>query len=217
MVTVALFVLFFAQGYKLNIKNFKITKTGIIFLSTEQKGASVYINGTLQESKTPFAKNLTPGTYTASVTKAGYRDWYQSFKITPELVTSFDSIVLFKTNPEISTLTDERKINLLNSPIDYFAVSNNEKVLTHNDYEIWTNNTLITRFSSPIQSVSWYSDVEHILYQQGNEIKIMDITGANSCVLVKLESNSPENYITNSRGDELYFSDDGEYKMAKIK
>ena len=201
----------------MNLKNFKIVKTGIVFLSTDQKGESVYINGELQDRKTPYAENLTPGQYTAEVTKDGYRSWYQGFKIDPAIVTSFDSIVLFKSDPVISDLTDQRKIDLLNSPVDYLAVSNDKNSLTYGNYEIWQNNFLVTRFSESIQNVSWYPDMEHIVYQQGDEIKIIEKDGYNNTPLVKLLNSDPVNFVVNSRGDELYYTDGGQYKMAKIK
>lgn len=217
MVLLAISVLFFAQGYRFNIKNFQIVKTGVIFIASEPKEAVVHINGKAQKRNTPFSLNLDPGYYNAEVQKEGYHPWSSSFKIEPELVTDFKSVVLFKTDSEITNLTDQRKIDLLESPVDYLAVVHDEDILTYNDYEIWQNNKLVTRFSSPIQNATWYSDMEHIMYQKGNEVRIIEKSGNNDTLLVRLTSATSTKFVSNSRGDELYYMDENQYKMARIR
>ena len=217
MTAIAISVLFFAEGYRFNFKNFKIIKTGILYFSTDPDGATVFINGKLQDKKTPYAVNLTAGRYNATIEKNGYGSWSSGFKVDSGLVSEFESIVLFKKNPEISNLSDQRKIDLLNSPLEYLATSNSKNELYQNGYEVWQSNSLVTRFSTPIKSVSWYPDLKHILYQQGDEIRVMEITGLNDVLLVKLSTKTPVRYIANNKGDELYYLDNDQYKAAKIK
>lgn len=217
MASIAISVLFFAEGYRLNLKNLRVIKTGVVFFSSEPKAATVYLDGKKLDKTTPYAQNLKPGTYSASIESSGYVTWSSSFKIESGLVTEFDPIILFKQNPEISNLSDQRKIDLLNYPVDYLAVNNDKNTLTENGYEIWQNNTLVTRFSDPVNSVLWYPDMNHILYQQGDEIRIIEVTGNNDNLLVKLSSTNSVHYTVNNRGDELYFLDGDQYKMAKIR
>lgn len=217
MATIAASVLFFAEGYRFNIKNFRVIKTGVLYLSSQPKSAAVYINGKKVKETTPYAKNLTAGTYSAAVEMAGYKTWSTSFRIDSGLVNEFGQIILFKENPEISDLSDQRKINYLNSPVENLAISNSKNYLEENGYEIWQNKLLVTRFSEPINSVSWYPGLNNILYQQGDEIRIIEISGANDTLLVKLSSTDSTRYTVNNAGDELYYLDGSQYKMAKIR
>lgn len=217
MATVAASVLFFAEGYRFNVKNFKIIKTGVLYLSSQPKSATIYINDKKLKGTTPFAKNLTAGTYSAKVELAGYKTWSTSFRIDSGLVSEFDQIILFKENPEISNLSDQRKINYLNSPVENLAILNSKNYLEENGYEIWQNNVLVTRFSEPVDSVLWYPGLKNILYQQGDEIRIIEISGANDTLLVKLSGTDSTRYMVNNAGDELYYLDGDQYKMARIR
>lgn len=217
MIALAMSVLFYAQGYRFNVKNFKIIKTGVIFLVSDPKGSEVYLGEKLQDKHTPYAMNLTSGNYSVRVEKKGYFDWNRNFNIKSEMVTDFKYIELFYENIETKILTDKKKISLLNAPVDVLAVINEDDLLISNDYEIWQNNNLVTRFSEPILGVSWYSDDKHILFQQGNEIRIIENDGYNNTLLVTLSSKNKTKFITNKKGNELYYIDGGEYKVAKIK
>lgn len=216
MASLAVFILFFAQGYRFNYKSFRIIKTGIISVTSSPKNASVYINGKESSKKTPLAATLTSGVYLVEVKSSGYNSWHSYCKVQPELVTEFEKVVLFKENITTTSLEDPSKIELLNAPIDILAVRK-DPLLTYNDYEIWQSGVLVTRFSEPVIKAVWYPDLEHILYQQNNEIHVIGIDGRNDNLLVTLEADTPSVFTTNSRGDELYFTDSGNYKWAKIR
>jgi len=210
-------VLFFAEGYRLNLTNMKVVKTGILFLSSDPRGATIYLNDKILDDKTPNAQNLSAGNYNAKIEMPGYKTWSAAFKVNAGLVTEFDQIVLFKENPDVSNLTDQRKIELLNSPVDFLAGTNEKNSLIDNGYEIWQNNNLVTRFSTPINNVVWYPDMKHILYQQGKEIRVIEISGINDTLLTTLSTETPIHFTVNNRGDELYFLDNSQYKVAKIR
>ena len=141
--------------------------------------------------------NLTSGYYTARAERDGYTTWNSTFKIEPGIVSDFGSIVLFKNNIVTESLTDQSKINTLNVPVDTLANKNTSNPI-NNGSEIWLNN-------------------KHILYQIDNQIRIMDVDGSNNVLLVTLKNNSSTNYFVNYRGDELYYVDNNEYMLAKIR
>lgn len=216
MILVATSVLFYARGYRFNYKNFKVVKTGIAYFSSLPKNVDVYIGSNKKSSKTPYTLNLTPGNYDASIKKEGYQVWTAHFRVQSEFVSEFENIVLFKDKIESVELTDQAKIDRLNSPTDILAVSRAQNLL-YNGYEIWLDDVLITRFSEPIVKASWYPDSKHILYQQGDQIRVIESAGRNDCLLVTLSADEPSVFTTNARGDELYYTDDGKYMMAKIR
>lgn len=215
MFLMAASILFYAQGYRFNWKSMKLIRTGIVNVETYPKNAQVYIDGKLREDTTPFSENLTEGLYSIEVKKDGYQSWGTSFRVEPELVNSFQNIILFKSDPQIDQLTDTNKIALIKSPIDYLAGSG--PALTFSDYEIWLGDSLLTRFSAPIYHVILYPDREHVLYQQGDEIRILDAEGKNDMLLVKLSQAKPTQFTISAKGDELYYLDAGQYYIAYIR
>jgi hypothetical protein len=86
-----------------------------------------------------------------------------------------------------------------------------------NGYEIWVGEKLVTRFSEPILNVSWYPDLSHIIFQEGNEIRVIDKNGKNDTLLIKMNQSGPARFTVGGKGEELYFVDNGKYKVAKIR
>lgn len=216
MFLLGLSLVFYAEGYRFRFNNFKIVKTGLVFLISNQKAAEVYINNVHVASKTPYSQNLLPGVYDLTIKKDGYSQWSNHITIKPELVTDFREIILFKKDITPVKLIDQSKINFLNSPIEILATSSNHK-LVYNDYEIWLNDELVTRFSKPLLRAVWYPDYKHIVYQQESEIRLIETTGTNDTFLVKLNQEGRTNFIISRDGNELYFADNGEYKITTIR
>lgn len=212
----ALSILFYAEGYRFNYKNFKIFKTGVLAVSCYPKDATVKLNSRIKSDKTPYSVNLLPGYYNVELSKPGFVTWSQTVRVESEMVENFKSTVLFREKPEIATLTDQKLINSLDSPIDSLAIGNKSGIY-HSDYEIWLNNDLVTRFSEPILKAIWYADKQHIVYQQGDQIRVIEITGTNDTLLVDLNSSTTTNFIINDKGDELFYKDGSEYKVATIR
>lgn len=217
MVFLGISILFYAEGYRVNWKTLKIIKTGVIYLSSYPKQADVYLDGVIENKKTPFTKSLLPGYYYVAIKKEGYQDWYSSFKIEKGLVRSYKSLALFKSEIKPEALTDQGKIDLINSPSDDLINPSGDRLLVNNDYEIWQGNNLITRFSEPISGARWYSDQEHIFFQQSNEIRIIDKDGNNNILLITLKAANPTNFAISSNGSELYFYDSDGYYFATIR
>jgi hypothetical protein len=157
-----------------------------------------------------------PGYYNIEISKDGYTAWDQSVMVKSEFVENFKNVVLFKANPEIKTLTDQRLTNQLNSPIDTLAVKKSGD-LYYSSYELWVSGDLVTRFSEPISKAIWYPDKEHIIYQQSKEIRIIELIGTNDTLLVTLGDSNSTNFIINDKGDQLFYKDGGEYKVANIR
>lgn len=209
-------ILFYAEGYRFNYKNFKIFKTGVLAISCYPKDVTVKLNSRIKSDKTPYSANLLPGHYSIEISKPGFVTWSQTVRVESEMVENFKSTVLFREKPEIATLTDQKLINSLNSPIDSLAIGNKSGIY-HSDYEIWLDDNLVTRFSEPILKAIWYADKQHIIYQQGDQIRVIEITGTNDTLLVDLNNSTRTNFIINDKGDELFYKDGSDYKKAVIR
>lgn len=209
-------LIFYAQGWRINLKTLKIYKTGLFLYKSSPVPDKIFIGNESYDGKKEFSFNLLPGSYTVRAEKSGYVEWSREITIKQEMVSFYDDTLLFYSKPKIEDLTDQSKIDFLNNP-DTILLENARDNLAFNKYEIWTGDKLITRFSEPINGVEWYPDMKHILFQQGDEIRIIDNDGFNNTLLVKLSSTQPSKFQIGGKGLELYYSDGEKYKKAIIK
>ncbi|PIS07604.1 hypothetical protein COT78_02810 [Candidatus Berkelbacteria bacterium CG10_big_fil_rev_8_21_14_0_10_43_13] len=216
VILMSLGVIFYAEGYRFDFSTFRVVKTGVLYLKFQPRNVTISVNDLRQEESSSFVENLTPGLYHVSVDKSGYVSWKLGLQVRSQSVNEFSDIILFRSKIPVSDLTDPDKIGILTEPTEVLA-SNAPDQLLYNEYEIWVGNQLVTRFASPVQGAVWYPDLAHIVYQQGKEIRLIESNGQNDTALVKLSSDTPTIFAIGSRGSELYFQDDGKYKMAKIR
>lgn len=99
----AVFISYYAKGYRLDLKTLKFQPNGILVIKSEPDGASVYINGELKTA-TNTTISLPPGTYDVEVKKEGFFSWYKRLSIQKEVVISA-SISLFKNVPSLAPIT----------------------------------------------------------------------------------------------------------------
>jgi len=83
-------IIFYSFGYRLS-DNFKLVKTGGIYIANNESGASVRLNGKVKKStgmldRNMLVQNVKPGNYTVNVEKQGYRPWVKYVKVQEELV-----------------------------------------------------------------------------------------------------------------------------------
>lgn len=216
IVVISVFLIFYAQGWRINFKNLKIYKTGLLYLVMNPVPDKIYVENKEYAGKNEFYQNLVPGDYDVRVVKNGYVDWIENIKVEAEMVSAQKNVLIFLAKPVVSDLTDQANIDYLNAPETSLAVNARNK-LAHNKYEIWSDNKLVTRFSEPIENVSWYPDYEHILYQKNYQIRIIGKDGKNDTILTTLSSSTPAKFAIGGQGKELYYIDDGLYKKAIIQ
>ena len=72
-----------------------LVKTGLIYLSTNPSGASVYLGKRRFTHRTPaMLRGLLPGQYPVRVSLKGYRPWEQWLPVEPEKATALEHILL---------------------------------------------------------------------------------------------------------------------------
>src|SRR3989338_9273221 len=84
-------ILLYSFGYGIS-RDFKISKTGGIFIQTSEAGADVFVGSKHKRTsllgKSGLIKNLVPGIYKVSVRKEGFWDWEKSLDVFSETVTA---------------------------------------------------------------------------------------------------------------------------------
>lgn len=101
-------ILLYSFGYKLDIKKFRIAKTGLIYVKTIPDGAKIYLNGKNLKKTTPFSiEGLIPGNYSLLLQSQDYSSWQQVVPVKSGETTALDNIVLFPKKPYLD------KINIM--------------------------------------------------------------------------------------------------------
>lgn len=213
-------LVFYSEGYTLNLKNFKIIKNGVISLKSEPSPDFVAVNNTLYPYASIYSRSfyqlLAPGYYDIKLVKGGFSEWRKLVLVEPEMVEQFSVIKLFKSDIKSEILKNQNKIDYLNN--QYNSYSNSPELQLKNDSrEIWIKESLVTRFSKSVFGVVWYPDYNHVVYQKLDEIRVIENDGFNDTLLVKLSSEEPTKFLISEDGKELYYLDDGYYKIAIIR
>ncbi len=116
LIVVTIIIVFFAQGYRINVGSGtpQISKTGILVATSKPDGAQVLIDDELATA-TDNTLDLTPGDYTIKITKEGYFPWEKKLKITEKLVTKADAL-LYPLAPKLESITTSGIIRPLLDP-----------------------------------------------------------------------------------------------------
>lgn len=93
----------YARGYRWNGKILQFSPSGLMVVSSEPKGAQIYINGILKTA-TDATINLSPGSYDISLKKNGFLTWEKNLRIDKEVVTQVD-VTLFPSAGSLTPLT----------------------------------------------------------------------------------------------------------------
>lgn len=95
----------YAQGYRYNFNKHKIEQTGVMFIKSYPRSATIKINDQLIPKKTPTEiPNLLPSNYRVVITKPGYTTWQKELTVKPQRTTFIEDVTLFRTEPKISEI-----------------------------------------------------------------------------------------------------------------
>jgi hypothetical protein len=96
-------VILYSKGYRLDLENKKIVRTGGLFLKTFPKKTEIYLDGKFKKGTslifgTVLIENLLPKRYKVEVKKEGYFPWKKSLEIKEGQVTEVKDLILFPKN-----------------------------------------------------------------------------------------------------------------------
>jgi len=110
-------LVFYSLGYTLNIFEARIGRVGSIFVKSERRGISIFLNNRLIK-ETLFAtgsilSGIEPGVYLLRVEKNGYYSWSKTVEVKPEIVTELRNVLLIPKNLRAATSTPEELTKVL--------------------------------------------------------------------------------------------------------
>jgi hypothetical protein len=107
IVTISLIL--WALGYRVDIKNYKISQTGILTLKTNQSSFDVFIDDKKFSSNDNeiVIKSLLPCDYLAKIEKKGFNLWSKNLTIKSQEVTRQENIILFSKSLKKEKILDD--------------------------------------------------------------------------------------------------------------
>jgi hypothetical protein len=170
-VVMAVLILPYAFGYKLDGRGWKLQKTGMFVIETKPKGAQIYLNDKLQTSQllvwsgdqdkaiqTPAKlSHIIPGNYRVRLELEGYWPWEKELAVRAGESTYLEDVRFFKHNlPELLFASQSAKPELNSvSPDKTWLAYKNDKELKFYNLETEQNNPVAT---GSFSGLSWSSD-----------------------------------------------------------
>lgn len=97
-------VVLYAVGYRVDVTNWSVYRTGIFVVASTPRGARVSINGELAGYTPMRIEHLRPDTYTVAVDRDGYGRWQKQLTIRASEAVIVDDIVLFPNTLSVTSL-----------------------------------------------------------------------------------------------------------------
>ncbi|MFH0712888.1 MAG: hypothetical protein V2A55_03515 [Candidatus Jorgensenbacteria bacterium] len=172
------YLIFIAQGFVVNFDDFRIEKTGAIFLKFTPRDAVLSINGEetdysqggFLESSGVIIKNLAPGSYRLNLSKNDYHAWEKNLEVQSGLITSESHVNLWPKNlPEETVIEQNVKDFWLTG--EGVIHKNGDNRLIFNDLMIRGENVFLSAPESKI-----------LITEEGEEHFLVDLKDPRSAV-----------------------------------
>jgi hypothetical protein len=174
----ALLIFYFSRGYRINISERNIKKTGVLTVQTEPSMADLYINGD-DVGKTPKSRTLDIGTNSITVKKEGYRDWNKQVEIVEEKSTLLFPFLIFEqiTPSSVWENTGEVEKAWISDNEAYFVFLIKDEI---GQRSLWTyriNSPIWNLNPNPVQilTVTEEQDIDLVISHNGQKA-IMTLT-----------------------------------------
>jgi len=122
------------------------------------------------------------------------------------------------SNKLIKLNENEKLINWSENSILFGLIKKTEFIYTTNLDDIYFfdpetgENGLVYRTVEPIKKISWYSDLNHIVFNTDSAIKIIDLDGKNEISLLK-----GKDFDMVAKDKIIYLDQDNKLKIAQVK
>lgn len=214
---VTLLVVAEARGWRLNRRQLRLERTGTLVVRFQPEDAVLAVNNRAVNKKSPIVlSHLIPGRYDATLRKPDYQTWTSNFVVEAERVVAEIDVVLFRTEPIVELVSDEaesrRYLQQSRLPID---PDSDPTVKDQN--EIWLGENLVTRVAEPVHSARWLIERDYIIFQTGQEFRVVRADGTNDVVVARLTTREISSPLPNRRGSEFLFRDGERLKRAVIR
>jgi len=237
-------VILYSRGYRFDIENRELTKTGGFFIEVEPTRTDIYLDGK-REKRTDlffgssFIKNLLPKKYNIELAKEGYYTWQKNLEVTEQTVTEINNVTLIpkeptkeKLNKEINKLwflPNKTEILLKESKEDKWELKLydlNQDLKSHliAEDDFATSNPEVATSSVEILELKFGPNSQNILFKLGirEQVKYFVLTidpfPPKQKEITKLKNKQPGKIIFNpTNTNELLFKEDNHIYKYNIE
>lgn len=188
----ALGIYYFSKGYRLNIPDRQIKRTGVLTVQSEPSNAQVYINGD-DVGRTPKSRTLDVGIHNISVKKDGYVEWNKEVEIVEEKSTPIYPFLVLEELIPSNIWRSEGTVEKywINEDKDYFIflLADPQK-----QYSLWTyriNAPIWNLNPNPVQILSFETNEVELKISNNGLLAIMTVTENEEQSVYVIELNSP--------------------------
>lgn len=203
----ALILVLYASGYKLDLNNRNIYQTGMIIVRTDNSTNSIILNDEEKGSGTVLIRDLEPNQYQVKVSREGYKDFVENINLEAGEAKLFDSIVLFKAEPEIEEFNDLDEI--------YFEKLAHTDGIIINNNELYARGKFLTRFEKEISDASWYPNEKYIGLTTNGRFKILNIDTEEIYDMFEKDSDEPVIFV--NAGKTVIYKNNEQIYRATIR
>jgi len=186
-------LIFYASGYRYDLKRNKVLKTGTLMLEAKNfKKGDLFINDELYKkpfNEKTFIYNLLPGEYQIKLEKDGYYPWQKKLTISSGTTTFATDIILFKKEVPLQII-EGQEIN------DFSLAPDEQKIiylLTNGPFwELYLYDlqleakSLIYRVSNQKKiSYTWAASSKKILLKVDNDFLVFDLQSLKQAMGIK--------------------------------
>ena len=221
---IAPILIFYASGYRYDIKRNKVFKTSSLMVEAKTiTAANLYIND--QSYEAPFHEkifiyNLLPGEYQLKLEKEGFHPWQKKITITSSLTTFAKDIILFQKNVPLQIIEGQ--------VTNFYLSPDQQKIVylleTDSFLELYFLNlatkerSLLYRIpqQEKIVTLSWAASSKKILFKVENDYLVFDIQNLNQSIeLNEIIDFEAANFKWDIQSDNLLYaqSQDSIYKI----
>ncbi len=94
-IVVAPALILYAQGFRFDLRTFRWSSRGGIYLSSNPSGAVVSMDGVPMTGRTPlFVRNVQPGSYRVDIVREGYQPWSDTVSVRDRTTAKIDATLL---------------------------------------------------------------------------------------------------------------------------
>jgi len=202
-------IIFYTLGYRYNFEKNRIERTGVFFIKSYPKNATIYLNNKIQKRKTPTQINrLLSNNYNISVQKEGYFSWEKTLPIYPQTTTFIEDITLFKTNSEPKLLLAGDFSQLSVSPnLNRLALIKSNDNGYNLIYYNLLNDDSVSVFSSKnnLQISSWCLSNNKLIVKDKNDFLIVNIETKNTESVFNLTRNYFDKIKCDYYNDNIFY------------
>lgn len=204
-------VVLYTAGYRYHFDSGKIVQTGVLNVTSIPKGATVFIDGQIQNERTPaVVSNVIPGPHVVSVTKDNYTSWEKTLEVSSKQSTFASQIVLFLIQaPEILTTPNLPKPPTIKNT--WHTTSSNFKIQNTQDRSILSrvdeNNLATILAYLPLSTYRIETSPSPYLLLRDEirgRIVLIDSNDSTQPILLNADANQ---WVWSPTGEALLFSD----------